>query len=485
MNRTSKPIKEIIPLISITENRPVRDVLRVIDAGALGLALLVETGTEKFKGLLTDGDVRRALLQGATLDSPASQIPCPRTVTAHVDTPLEEITARFSEKIRFIPLLDDEGRVVDISAYDSRMHIPVASPAFSGNELKYVTDCVLTGWVSSAGKYVTAFENMFAEYCNTRFAVATSSGTTALHLALLALGIGPGDEVIVPSLTFISTANAVRFTGARPVFVDSEPETWNIDPALTEKAVTERTKAVIPVHLYGHPANMDPILNLARRHELSVIEDAAEAHGAMYKGQKVGSLGDLGMFSFYGNKTITTGEGGMVVTNNEDLARQIRLLRDHGMDPERRYVHTVLGYNYRMTNIQAALGVAQMEYIDDILTRKIANAGLYDQGLREVPGITLPPQAPWCRNIYWLYSILVDENTFGMSASQLGLHLQSKNIDTRPLFPPIHQQPIYNTGVHLQVCETLYRKGLSLPSSVSICKNTIQVIVDIIRKAVT
>lgn len=481
MNHAFRSLKSAITDLLVPENCTVRDLLKQMDKGALGVALLEEADTGKFKALITDGDVRRGLLKGVSLDASASEIPRPKTVTAHVNTPTEDIVQKFSEKIRFIPLLDDFGRVVDISVYDTRTYIPVASPAFSGNELKYITECVMTGWVSSAGKYVDTFEKMFSAYCNASHAVSTSSGTTALHLALLALEIGPGDEVVVPALTFISTANAVRFTGAEPIFVDSEPETWNIDPNLIEEALTDRTRCIIPVHLYGHPANMDPVISLARKHGLFVIEDAAEAHGALYKDRKVGSLGDIGMFSFYGNKTITTGEGGMVVTNDDRIADKIRLLRDHGMDPNCRYHHTVLGYNYRMTNIQAALGVAQMEYIDSIVEQKIANAMLYSRGLGGIPGITVPPHANWAKNTYWLYSILVDEEKFGMSAFQLSDALKTKSIDTRPLFRPIHHQPIYDTGQNLPVSESLSKNGISLPSSVGLSKGQIQNIIETIK----
>jgi len=322
-------------------------------------------------------------------------------------------------------------------------------------ELEYVSECILTGWVSSAGKFVRQFEEMFASFCGAKYAIATSNGTTALHLAILALDIGPGDEVIVPTLTFIASANSVRYTGATPIFVDSDPYTWNIDPELVEAAITPSTKAIMPVHLYGHPADMDPILEIARRYELAVIEDAAEAHGALYKGIRVGSLGDIGCFSFYGNKIVTTGEGGMVVTNHAELAKKMRVLRDHGMTPEQRYYHHVLGYNYRLTNIQAAIGVAQMEKVETILESKARIARTYDEALADIPGISLPPQAEWAVNVYWLYSILVDEKTYGMSRDQLIALLTENGFETRPFFPPVHMQPIYASPIQLPVAERL------------------------------
>ena len=474
-------MKEKIKKITVDSTCTIRELLWAIDGGGLGVALLVDSGSKKFVGLITDGDVRRALIKGLGLETSASRIDHPETITATVDMSMDEISAMFSEPIRVVPVLDSDRLVVDLAIFDTRVYFPVAEPKFGDAELRYVSECVLTGWVSSAGKFVTRFEEQFSEFCESKFAVSSSSGTTALHLSLLALGIGPGDEVIVPSFTFISTANAVTFTGAKPVFVDSEPSTWNINPVEIKKAITAKTKAIIPVHVYGHPANMDPILDIARGYNLAVVEDAAEAHGALYKGKKVGSLGDMGMFSFYGNKIITTGEGGMIVTDNEELAEKMRILRDHGMDPKRRYWHSVIGYNYRMTNIQAALGVAQMERIDQIVEQKRINATLYSQGLQNIPGITLPPEAAWAKNIYWLYSILIDDEEFRMSSKELGEQLKGRGIETRPLFPPVHQQPIYDTKQNLPVAERLSHCGLSLPSSVNLNGDEIERITREIR----
>jgi perosamine synthetase len=249
-------------------------------------------------------------------------------------------------------------------------HIPIAEPWLGAKERRLLDECARSGWVSSKGKFVDQFEKMFARYCGVKYGIATSSGTTALHLALACLGIGPGDEVIVPTLSFIATANVVTYCGAKPVFVDSLGDTWNLDPAAIEKAVTRRTRAIIVVHLFGHPAHMHEVCAIAAKHGLHVIEDACEAHGSEYRGARVGSLGTMGCFSFYGNKIITTGEGGMVVTDDESLADKARLLRDHGMSKTRKYWHAHVGFNYRMTNLQAALGVAQMERIKEVIDPK-------------------------------------------------------------------------------------------------------------------
>lgn len=351
--------------------------------------------------------------------------------------------------------------------------IPVSEPLLDGNELAYVTDCVRSGWVSSLGEYIPRFEAEFARFCGVRHAVAVSNGTVALHLALETLGIGPGDEVIVPTLTFVATANAVHYTGATPVFVDSEPTTWNLDPAMLSRAVTGRTRAIIPVHLYGHPADLQPILEVAEGHQLHVIEDAAEAHGAQYRGRRVGSFGTLNCFSFYGNKIVTTGEGGIITTDDDALAGKMRHLRDHGMSPERRYWHPVIGYNYRMTNLQAALGVAQMERVEKFIEKKRWIAQTYNRYLGKVPGLVLPPAMEWARPVYWMYSVLVTDE-FGLSRDGLMSHLRAQHIDSRPFFYPIHTMPPYWSEAAFPVAEKLSREGINLPSAVTLTEPDIQ-----------
>jgi perosamine synthetase len=336
-----------------------------------------------------------------------------------------------------------------------------------------VLDCVKSGWISSLGKYIHQFEETFAQFCGTRHAIAVSNGTTALHLALATLGIGPGDEVIVPSLTFIATANAVRYTGAIPVFADSELETWNIDPSRIESLISTHTRAIIPVHLYGHPVNMGPLLDLARKHNLFVIEDAAEAHGAEYQGKKVGSYGLLNAFSFYGNKIITTGEGGMITTDDDALAKRASFLRDHAMSPEKRYWHTEVGYNYRITNLQAAVGLAQMERIVEFIQRKRKIAQLYNEYLGGVPGISLPPEAAWAKSVYWMYSVLFTDD-FPISRDEAGELLKKQGIDNRPFFNPIHTMPPYLEELDLPNSIYLARHGMNLPSAVTLTDEDIQ-----------
>jgi len=475
-------IKDRILKMSLPADCSIRQALQAIDKGALGMALLVDPDSNIFQGLITDGDIRRALIQGFGLESHVKEITRPIAKTASEGMSFEQITTMFTDPVRVVPVLDKAGVVIDLAIFDRRINLPVAEPCFNENELLYVSDCVITGWVSSAGKYVTRFESMFAEYCSTKYAITTSNGTTALHLALLALGIGPGDEVIVPSLTFISTANAVTYTGAKPIFVDSEEQSWTIDPTGIESAITSKTRAIIPVHIYGHPADMGKIMDIAHRKHLYVIEDAAEAHGAYYHDQMVGGIGDIGIFSFYGNKIITTGEGGMITTNDPSIAEKVRILRDHGMTAERRYWHPVLGYNYRLTNIQAALGVAQMEKIASILKNKKQIAKKYTEMLQEISGLTIQNTATWADPVYWLFSIQIDPTLFGYSRDELIQYLKEKGIETRPLFPPVHTQPIYNTGQHLTIAEKLSTQGLSLPSSPNLKEDDIIRITQEIRK---
>jgi perosamine synthetase len=344
-------------------------------------------------------------------------------------------------------------------------------------ELEYVSDCVRSGWVSSLGEYVKRFESGFASYCGARHGIAAHNGTVALHLALAGLNIGPGDEVIVPSLTFVATANAVSYTGATPVFVDSAPYTWTIDPDAVDRAVTPRTRAIIAVHLYGHPADMDALQAVADDHGLLVIEDAAEAHGALYKKRRVGSLADAAVFSFYGNKIITTGEGGMILTDDDVLAERCYFLENQAKAPDNPYWHPEIGFNYRMTNIQAALGVAQMERIDEFVRLRQQNAAHYNRRLADLPGVTCPPCADWAENVYWMYTILVGEE-FGVTRDELMIRLRERDIDTRSVFYPLHTLPMYENGLRCPVAETLGQQGINLPSGSSLTPDQVDTVCD-------
>lgn len=343
---------------------------------------------------------------------------------------------------------------------------PVSSPTLNGNEKKYVMDCLDTTWISSNGAYIERFEADFAEVCQTRHAIACSNGTTALHLALMAHDVQPDDEIIIPTLTYIATANAVVYCNARPIFVDSDPETWNINPELIEGKITQRTKGIIVVHLYGHPVDMDPIMRIARKHGLFVIEDAAEAVGAEYKGKRVGSIGDTSIFSLFGNKIITTGEGGVVATNDDSVARKVRLLKGQGMDPDRRYWFPIIGYNYRMTNIQAAIGCAQLENVEWHIEQRRRVARLYRENLSGNQSLTLPVERDWAKNVYWMFSIVM--NGFDERERDVVMaRLKSHSIETRPFFYPMHVLPPYRalqSADEFPVANRISSQGINVPT---------------------
>lgn len=351
-----------------------------------------------------------------------------------------------------------------------RRPLPVAEPSITAREVELVTQAVSSGWISSLGEFLPRFEQGFAGFVGVRHALTTSSGTTALHLALLSLGIGPGDEVVVPDLTFVATANAVVYTGALPVPVDVEPSTWCLDPQAFRRALTPATRAVIPVHLYGHPADMDPILAIARERGIAVIEDGAEAHGAEYKGRRVGGLGTCSAFSFYGNKIITTGEGGMILTDDEALARRAAFLRDQAMDPDRRYWHPEVGFNFRMTNLQAALGVAQLERIGELLAAKERVFGWYRANLDGAPGLALNPGVDWAKSVHWMVCLVVDD---AARRDPLMERLRARGIDTRPFFHPLSTLPMYDRGPRNPVARSLAARGLNLPSGPSLTRDEV------------
>ena len=365
--------------------------------------------------------------------------------------------------------------------------IPVAAADTSGNELKYVSDAITSSWISSTGPYVTRFEKQFAELCGARTCLTVCNGTIALHIALLTLGVRPGDEVLVPSLTYIATANAVRYVGAEPVFVEVDPATWCLDPAKLEDAITRRTKGIIPVHLYGHPADMDAINQIAAVHGLWVVEDAAEAHFAEYKGHRTGGLASLGTFSFYGNKILTCGEGGAVTINDPSLELRMRTLRGQGMDPHRRYYFPVTGYNFRLTNVASAMLCAQIERHELIIARRNKIFAAYRQLLSSIPGIHMQPVAGWALPAPWLFCITVDRKQYGRSRDELMAMLAAQNVDTRPFFVPLHTLPPFREesrrrGEQLPITDQLAASGLNLPTYNALLFSDQERIASIIRE---
>jgi perosamine synthetase len=376
--------------------------------------------------------------------------------------------------------------------------IPVNEPQLGERELRYVTECVHSGWVSSAGRFINEFEERWATYCGRCYGIAVTNGTAALQLAVAAIDLKPGDEVIMPTFTIISCALAVIYNGGVPVLVDAEPRTWCMDVDQVKDKITLRTRAIMPVHIYGHPVDIDPLLELAERYGLAIIEDAAEAHGAQYLSERqtahpawrrCGSFGTMSCFSFYANKLITTGEGGMVLTDDPQLVEKARSLRNLCFQPDRRFYHEQLGFNFRLTNLQAALGLAQLERMEDIVARKRWMGREYTRRLQDLQALQLPVEEPWARNIYWMYGVVLSEEV-GMDARQIARRLREHDVDTRPFFLGMHEQPVFHKrGLFIDerypVAERLARQGLYLPSGLALTEQQLVQVCDAMNKVLS
>jgi perosamine synthetase len=453
----------------LQEQASVYEALILLDKTGHRFLFIVDKDG-RLTGVLTDGDIRRGLLRGHDIHTAVAQFTHKKFVSLPVEATDREISEALCGNISFIPLLDKEGRPVDYSSLQHHRKYPVSQPLLDGNEETYVTECIRTGWVSSRGRFVTEFEHLLANFHGASRALAVSNGTVALQLALAALGIGPGDEVIVPALTFAATASAVIHVGATPVFADVDPVTWVMGVEHIASVLTERTRAVIPVHLYGYPCPMPEIFVLAKERNLKVIEDAAEAFGASVNEQIVGSFGDAACFSFYGNKTITTGEGGAILFKDPHLFARAKMLRDHGMSATLRYWHLEPGFNFRMTNLQAAVGVAQMERIDAILEKKQLILDFYTErfgGLKEfVQQQACPGGKPSC----WLYTLQLSEYA-GIDRDEFAARLIRNGIETRPTFYPLHTMPAFERYAgkgSFPVAEHIAARGLSFPSAATL-----------------
>ncbi|MBV9546968.1 MAG: DegT/DnrJ/EryC1/StrS family aminotransferase [Chloroflexi bacterium] len=364
--------------------------------------------------------------------------------------------------------------------------IPVNEPLLGEREVEMVVAALRSGWISGSGPHIEAFERAWAEYCGRKHGIAVANGTVALHLAIAVLDLQPGDEVIMPTFTIISCATPVVLAGARPVLVDSDPRTWTMDVNQVEAKITSRTRALMPVHIYGHPVDMEPLLALAGRDGLTVIEDAAEAHGAEYRGQRCGSFGTVSTFSFYANKLVTTGEGGMLLVDDDGLAERAARLRNLGFQPGRRFLHDELGFNYRLTNLQAALGLAQLERMDEIVARKRAIGHAYTQRLSELPGVQLQVQQPWARGVYWMFGLVLDETT-RLDAATFAQRLLERGVETRPFFLGMHEQPVLRArgffdGESYPVAERIARQGLYLPSGLALQESDIDRVCEAVRE---
>ena len=476
------------PLVS--PDNTLRECMEVIDKHAKKISFVLENGT--LVGVVTDGDLRRALLNTSILDDAVRSVMNTKFISFPIGTDSKIIRDKFSKRISHIPLVDDKGSLVDVADPNGNFRISVLKPSLKGNELNYVTDCIESNWISSQGKYVTKFEKAFEDAHPGTCALAVSNGSVALHLGLIALGLKPEDEIIVPNLTFAASANAVINAGAKPVFCEIDLETWCIQPDEIRRLVGPKTKAIMPVHLYGQPCDMDSLKEICAEFDLLMIEDTAEALGSEWKGRMVGTFGDASTFSFFGNKTISTGEGGMILFSDPQVAEKARILRDHGMSKNKRYWHDVVGYNYRLTNIQAAIGVAQMEKFEDILSKKLRIAAFYESALKGIPGIAnLPAKVKETLHSNWLFGVILDEK---INVENVISELLSRGIETRPFFHTLNSMPPYldyRTSISLDNSETISQRGLSLPSSVdlseeelqTISQNLIHIIRDNIEKA--
>ncbi len=367
-------------------------------------------------------------------------------------------------------------------------YIPVNEPLLDGNEKKYLLECIETGWISSEGAFVNQFEGQFANKVDRKYGIAVSSGSAALDVAIAALKIGPGDEVILSTFTIISCAAAIVRSGAKPVVIDCDPITWNMDVSQIEGKITSKTKAIMIVHIYGLPVDLEPLLAIAYKHKLKIIEDAAEMHGQTYKGHPCGSFGDISTFSFYPNKHITTGEGGMLVTDNAEIADRCRSLRNLCFQPQKRFVHEELGWNFRMTNLQAALGVAQLERIDEFVIRKRTMGEKYTELLSDISSLQLPlVKTTYANNIYWVFGLVLKDEV-SLSVSDIMMYLKNNNIGSRPFFWPMHEQPIFQkmglfNKESYPVAEKISRRGFYIPSGLALTEEQIKKVAAILREA--
>lgn len=460
----------------IESSASIRVAMQKINQNMRGLAFVLDE--EKLVGVVSDGDVRRGLLDGYDLNDNIKNIMKTDFVRLSLGTSAKEIRRHFSSEIKIIPLLDSNGKLSDFADLYRSHKIPILEPELNGNEIDYVLNCLETSWISSLGSYVEQFEQKFAELHPPMYALSVANGTVALHLALDALGVTRGDEVILPNTTFAACINAVLYCGAKPVLCEIDPETLCIDPDQVELLVSSKTKAIMPVHLYGQPCDMKSILTIAKRRKLKVIEDCAEAVGSKIDGKSVGTFGDAATFSFFGNKTISTGEGGMVLFKSKEDFDKAKIKQSHGMSPHKKYWHEVIGYNYRLTNMQSAIGVAQLERIDSIIQKKLWVAEQYDALLKGVAGIKkLPPRTNGTVHSNWLYTIILEEN---VNRDKVMDELMKRGVDVRPVFYPLHTMPPYSkcrTSNSLTNSINVSSSGVSLPSSCSLEMNEIRLIV--------
>jgi len=477
--------------LNCSDNKTIVEILKIFNDNGKGIVFCIND-QEKFQGTISEGDIRRAIIAGLPLDlkiktildrnSEEFNLICTKiqnyevidkikkpSVFASINTAIPDLIKLINDRIKIIPLLDDDGRVVDYFEYNTRINIPIASSIIYGEEYSNVLECLDTNWISSQGRFVNLFEKKFAEYNNSKFAVTAMNGTAALSLALMALGIKRGDEVIVPNLTFAASINAVLFIGAKPVIVDVMEGDFGMNPKQVLASITKKTKAIMPVHLYGYCCDMLSIREIAQQHNLFIVEDAAESIGAKCNNKYVGTLGSIGCFSFFGNKIITTGEGGMCTTDDESLYHKMLQLRDHGMSKTKKYWHDVVGYNFRMTNLQAAIGCGQLNRIESLLLKRIEILNLYKKHLKSEYFKFI--NEPANRNsVVWLVSCLLKNLD---TVNFINIAKDSYNIDIRSFFYPLNKMPIYKKYCKIDVTESIRISsvGVNLPTLLNLSEN--------------
>ena len=465
----------------IEHSKSIKEALLVINKNGCGLCFVVSN--RKLLGVVTDGDLRRYFLKESNLERKISDVMNKEFIYFHVQTEASKIRDSFNENIKFIPLIDDEFKLVDIASITKTHRIQILEPDLSGNEKDYINDCLKTNWISSQGKYVKKFEQLFSKIHEDRYALSVSNGTSALHLSLKTLDIGKGDEVIVPNITFAACANAVIHAGAEPVFCEIDKNSWCISSSEVESLITSKTKAIMLVHLYGQVSDVEMIKEIALKFGLYLIEDCAEAIGSTFKGKPVGVFGDVATFSFFGNKTISTGEGGMILFKEEKFAIKSRILRDHGMNPDIKYWHEMAGYNYRLTNMQAAIGLAQLERFKSIVDKKIMISYWYEKLLADLKGVSQKPiHIDFVKHSNWLYTIILEKN---IDKNKVIKDLLKYGIETRRVFYPLNEMPPYKKykcSKSSSNSQWIAKQGISLPSSVNLQKQDIIYIVKCLKK---
>ena len=466
----------------IYETASLKDAVTSINQSGLGTVFIVNKNIKPI-GILTDGDIRKALLIDNNLSIPVTNIMNKDFIKMGYKDNYHDILSKISNEIKVIPLVNDEDVLVEYATKDYISFIPIAKPILGNEELSNVIDCVQSGWISSQGSYVDKFEKEFSKFHNNLYSLSVSNGSVALHLALVSLGIGEGDEVLVPDLTFAASINSIIHAGATPVIIDVEKDTWNIDPKKAEENINFNTKAIMPVHLYGNPSKMENINSLAKKHSLLVIEDCAEAIGSKTSNKLMGTFGDASTFSFFGNKTITTGEGGMILFKKKEDYNKAKILRDHGMNPKIKYWHDFIGFNYRLTNIQASIGTAQLKRLNEFVLKKREISKKYENFFSTYNFIETQKISKRDYSSYWLFSFMILKNS-PVSKEKCMSILKSKGIDTRPVFYPLHEMEIYKKyrkGI-ISNSKFVSKYGISLPTHLDLSEGQIEYILESLKE---